>query len=254
MRVHSIQLDLAWHDRAANHAMAHRAIEALRPDAGDLVVLPEMFSVGFTMEVDTVANGAESTDAFLSQLARDFSVHVVGGNVRKPDDRGRNEALVFAPSGHLIVRFEKLHPFSFANEHNHYRGGEGVRVFQWGGMTVSPLICYDLRFPEAFRLATKQGAEMLVVIANWPTARVEHWLALLTARAIENQAYVVACNRVGSDPNVPSYPGRSIVIDPRGKIIADAGDTVGVASAEVDVAGLRDYRTQFPALNDIRYI
>ncbi len=254
MRVHAIQLDLVWQDRPANHALARGAVEALRPDRGDLVVLPEMFAVGFTMNVDAVAGGAAETDAFVSQLARDFGVHVIAGNVRKPDDRGRNEALVYAPSGHLIVRFEKLHPFTFATEHQHYKGGDGVRLFQWNGATVSPLICYDLRFPEAFRLATKQGAEVLVVIANWPSARVEHWVALLIARAIENQAYVVGCNRVGSDPNVPGYPGRSVVIDPRGNTIADAGAVTGVASAEIDLVGLREYRKAFPALNDIRFI
>src|SRR5690606_6307419 len=118
---------------------------------------------------------------------------------------------------------------------------------------VSPLICYDLRFPEAFRLATKQGAEMFVVIANWPTARVEHWLTLLKARAIENQAYVIGCNRVGRDPKVV-YPGRSVIIDPRGNVLADAGGDPGVISSSIDAAALREYRKTFPALNDIRFI
>jgi predicted amidohydrolase len=116
---------------------------------------------------------------------------------------------------------------------------------------VSPFICYDLRFPEIFRISTRGGAEILVVIANWPQAREMHWLALLRARAIENQCYVAGVNRVGRDPNV-EYSGRSVIIDPRGEIMADAGNKQLIISTEFDLSALRDYRRQFPALTDIR--
>jgi len=248
-----LQLDLVWHDRSANHAKARQMLLHNPPEKGDLVVLPEAFPVGFSMKVDEIADRDDSTGRFFCQIAKEFGVTVVGGNMIKPDDRGRNLAIVASPDGNVIGKYEKLHPFSFSGEHNHYRGGDHLTHFQWNGATVSPLICYDLRFPEAFRIATRGGAEIFIVIANWPASRVHHWVTLLAARAIENQAYVIACNRVGSDPAI-AYPGRSMVIDPRGQVIADAGDTEGVLKAAIDLEALRDYRKQFPALQDMRFV
>ncbi|MBC7783123.1 MAG: carbon-nitrogen family hydrolase, partial [Burkholderiales bacterium] len=141
----------------------------------------------------------------------------------------------------------------FANEHQKFRGGDRVATFQWDGAVIAPLICYDLRFPEVFRIATRAGTEIFVVIANWPTARVHHWTTLLAARAIENQAYAIGCNRCGADPNV-AYPGRSVVFDPRGQLIGDAGGAEGVLRVDIDVESLRQYRREFPALNDMRFV
>jgi len=117
---------------------------------------------------------------------------------------------------------------------------------------VAPFICYDLRFPELFRMAVRQGAQLYVVIANWPASRVHHWVTLLQARAIENQAYVVGVNRCGSDPKV-AYAGRSLVVSPRGVILADAGGGERVLSAELDLAALQAYRAEFPVLQDMRW-
>jgi predicted amidohydrolase len=252
MRVHIVQTDTVWHDRAANHAKAAALIEAAQPSPGDLVVLPEMFAVGFTMDVASAADGADETEHFLGDLARRYRVTVVGGNVIHPDAHGRNVAEIFA-ADHKLARYAKIHPFGYAGETRHYAGGEGVALFPLGDFTASAFVCYDLRFPEVFRAATLGGAEVLVVIANWPAARAAHWAALLTARAIENQAYVIGCNRVGSDPNVP-YAGGSVVIDPRGKIVADGGDAEGVVTATLDRAALCDYRAHFPALADARFV
>ena len=118
-------------------------------------------------------------------------------------------------------------------------------------MALAPLVCYDLRFPEAFRRATVAGANLLLVIANWPTPRLAHWTQLLIARAIENQAYVVGVNRCGADPQVP-YPGGSVVIDPRGQIITQLDSKPGVLRADLKLAELLEYRQAFPALADIR--
>ncbi|HKG80277.1 MAG TPA: nitrilase-related carbon-nitrogen hydrolase, partial [Pyrinomonadaceae bacterium] len=118
--------------------------------------------------------------------------------------------------------------------------------------TVSPFICYDLRFPEIFRAAVFQGAQLFVVIANWPASRVRHWITLLKARAIENQAYVMGVNRCGNDPKL-SYSGHSMIIDPRGEVLADASEVEGVISAEIDAEALAQYRREFPFLNDIHH-
>ena len=177
---------------------------------------------------------------------------VVGGVVgRAPDGRGRNQAAVYSPDGTRLALYEKLHPFRFAGETNHYSGGERMVVFPLGDWRVAPLVCYDLRFPEVFRRATVAGANLLLVIANWPTPRLSHWTQLLIARAIENQAYVVGVNRCGEDPKVP-YPGGSLVIDPRGQIVAQLDSAAGLLRAELNLAELREYRAAFPALADIR--
>lgn len=248
-----LQLDLVWHDRSANHAKARQMLLAHKPQPGDLVVLPEAFPVGFSMQIDEIADREGATDAFVRDLAREFGVWVIAGNMIKPDDRGRNVALVASPKGEIVGRYAKCHAFTPAGEHAKYGVGDDVLVVDLDGVKVAPMICYDLRFPELFRVAARRGAEVLVVIANWPTPRVHHWTSLLVARAIENQAIVVGCNRCGADPHVP-YPGRSLIIDPRGQILADAGDTERAIVAPIDIAALRQYREQFPALRDMRFV
>jgi len=126
--------------------------------------------------------------------------------------------------------------------------------FEWSGCRVAPTVCYDLRFPELFRRAVARSGravELLAVIANWPVARIEHWSALLRARAIENQAYVAGCNRIGTDPAL-TYNGHSQIIDPSGKVVADAGGKGTVIRAELDLANLREYRRKLPFLADMR--
>lgn len=144
-----------------------------------------------------------------------------------------------------------MFPFSLGGEDQYYEKGENVVFFEFGGFVISPLICYDLRFPEPFRIATKRGAELMTVIAQWPSRRTQHWIDLLKARAIENQAYIIGVNRCGSDPAL-EYDGRSIVVDPHGNIIADAGENEGIAEADLDQHIVKQWRMDFPALRDIR--
>jgi predicted amidohydrolase len=149
----------------------------------------------------------------------------------------------------LLVRYAKRQPFSLGNELSVHAAGRQAKVFDWVGLRVGPLVCYDLRFPEVAREAVALGAEMLVCIASWPVARVEHWVTLLRARAIENQAWVVGVNRCGKDPHF-TYPGRSVVVDPQGVVVADAADREGVLSVDCDAEVVRGWRGAFPALRD----
>jgi len=130
-----------------------------------------------------------------------------------------------------------------------HTAGKDVTVIEWQGLKIATLICYDLRFPELARAAVKAGAELLVFIAAWPIKRVQHWITLLQARAIENLAFVIGVNQCGTDPSL-TYPGRSLVIDPHGIIIADAGEHENVLSAELEPAMMHAWRSQFPALHD----
>lgn len=253
MKIYCCQLDIAWENKAANHAKALALLETAMPEAGSLVLWSEMFATGFSMNVSGIAEGSERvTEMFLAAVAAKYNIYTLGGVVTTGGDgRGRNEAVVFDPQGQLITRYCKLHPFSYGGETRHYMSGEAATSFQWHDFTAAPFICYDLRFPEIFRSAVRQGAQLFTIIANWPQAREAHWITLLQARAIENQAYVAGVNRCGHDPKL-AYGGRSLIIDPRGQIIADAGGAETVISADVDLAMLLSYRQEFPALADMR--
>lgn len=251
MRLTAVQLDIAWEDRAANVDRVQKLLDASPPGAGGLLVLPEMFATGFSMNVDVVREPVPSgVESALCALARKYDVAVVGGVVGASDRGGiRNEAVAFAPHGAALARYAKQQPFTPAGERERFQAGDRSVVFEWGGIKVAPFVCYDLRFPELFRDAVDLGAELLVVIANWPSKRVSHWETLLRARAIENQAFVLGVNRCGNDPQF-QYPGRTIVVDPQGEILADAGSKEGVLHADIDRSILLSWREQFPALKD----
>lgn len=253
MQIIGCQLDIVWEDKPANHRRVRALLERDAPSAGTLVVLPEMFSTGFNMKVHRVDEGEERpSERFMAQLAEELGIYVQGGVVnRATDRRGLNQSVTFAPDGSEIARYTKLHPFSFAKEDRYYAGGESIIIFPWQEVVVAPFICYDLRFPEVFRSAARRKATLFTVIANWPAARENHWVTLLQARAIENQAYVLGVNRCGDDPWL-TYSGRSLIVDPRGAIIADAGNAEGLISATIDLEDLAIYRRTFPALQDIR--
>lgn len=253
MHVIGCQLDIAWHDKPANHAKVRTLLERAHPPRDALVVLPEMFATGFSMNVAAIADDqSRETTTFLSSLAKEFQIHVLAGIVTSaPAGKGRNEAVAFDSGGREIGRYCKMHPFTFGGEREHYAAGDAPVLFQCGEFLVAPFVCYDLRFPEAFRAAVRQGAQLFVVIANWPAPRAEHWTTLLRARAIENQACVVGVNRCGRDPE-NQYAGGSLIVGPRGEVLAEAGDSEGTVSAELDLPALLAYRREFPALSDIR--
>ena len=253
MQIIACQYDIAWEDKAANHHRIRSLLAGATIEPGALVVLPEMCTTGFSMHVDAIAEPDDGpTHTLLAELAQQHRAYVVGGVVtRAADGRGLNDAVAYAPDGALLCRYSKMHPFSFAGETEHYQGGTDVALFTWGDFQVAPLICYDLRFPEVFRRAVRRGAELFLVIANWPQPRESHWTALLPARAIENQAFLVGLNRVGSDPHV-RYSGRSVILDPRGATIAAAGDQQHLLAADVEKGSLVEYRKKFPALADVR--
>ena len=252
MKIVCCQLDIVWENKPANHDKVCALLDAAKAPADSLVILPEMFSTGFSMNVAGIREGMPpETESFLAATARRYRVFMLGGVVNAgADGRGRNETVVFAPDGNLISRYCKIHPFSFGGEAQHYAAGTDIETFQCQGFVVAPFICYDLRFPEIFRAAVRRGANLFIVIASWPTKRVGHWITLLQARAIENQAYVIGVNRVGHDPKLP-YPGRSLIVDPRGEIIADAGIEEIAMTGEVDLKKVIEWRHEFPALQDI---
>jgi omega-amidase len=257
MKVYCCQLDIAWENKEENYRKVRSLVEEARPEAGSMVVLPEMFSTGFSMNVPVIAEiaegGAGGGEKFARDVATEYGVTVVAGLVtRGPDGKGLNEAVVISPRGEMLARYAKIHPFSLGGELENYSRGKKIQGFQWNGIKVVPFICYDLRFPEVFRSAVRGGAEMFVVIANWPNKREQHWVTLLQARAIENLAYVVGVNRAGEDPKLV-YPGRTMIVDPHGNVLADAGLEEGMISATIEADVVRGWRKDFPALQDIHW-
>jgi omega-amidase len=248
-----VQLDIAWEDPAKNYAKVRELLRASPPRAGAMVILPEMFATGFSMNVATVAEREpRPTERSLAELAREHGVYVMGGLASRIDERCvRNECVVFDAAGSIVARYGKLHPFTLGRESSCFTKGDTVTMFAWPGFVVAPFVCYDLRFPEIWRHAVRRGATLMTDIANWPHARIHHWTALLTARAIENQCYVIGVNRAGRDPTL-RYPGKSIVIDPSGKVLAEAGEGEQVLTAEIEPAVVEEYRRKLPFLTDIR--
>ena len=269
MIVIGLQMDIAWEDPAKNYRkveeMAQAAMEALDssstssgpddPKGSDLdprlLVLPEMFATGFSMDGEKVSGFADETRGFLSDLASRLSAFVLGGYAEPADPLPANACSIFAPTGQEVLHFRKLHPFSLAKEGKHYVGGETLETVELGGVRVTPLICYDLRFPEPFRPAAID-TDLFCVIANWPDKRREAWSALLRARAIENQAFVLGVNRVGMAGN-HSHAGDSVLVDPMGEVTAEV-DAYGeaVVWGQVDPKEVTRVRRHLSFLKDRR--
>lgn len=193
----------------------------------DILVLPEMWTTGYTLSVleDLAEDGGRDTVPFLKELAERFKVNIIGGSVaNKKNDGIYNSSYVVNRMGEVIYEYDKIHLVPMLDEHLYLKGGkEKARVFELDGIKMGLIICYDLRFPELSRELALKGAEVLHVVAEWPTARLEHWCALQKARAIENQMFVVSCNRVGCHDNV-EFAGMSMIIDPWGNVLSIGSD------------------------------
>jgi predicted amidohydrolase len=249
MRVSGIQHDIAWEDAEATHAaLAPRIAEAV-DDGTDLVVLTEMFATGFSMEPERMAQDpGGASEQFLCEQASQHRV-VVAGSIAQwgPDGRAQNVCILAGPDG-VLARYAKIHPFSYGGEDLHDAPGNEVVTVEVAGARVTPLICYDLRFAPEFWNAAAE-TDCYLVVANWPSARAAHWSALLVARAIENQAYVVGVNRVGEGGGI-RYGGGSAVIDPWGVTLDHLADRPGTVTGTVDPAEVTRIRTRYPFLAD----
>ncbi len=250
MRVALVQFDIAWEDVAENH---RRVAERLRKAAGEgakLALLPEMFPTGFSMDSSRIAQPPGGpTETFLREQAAERCLWIIGSIPEAGEPAPRNTALVVSPDGD-VVRYAKIHPFTYAGEHRHYAAGDRVLTVAIDGVRVTPFVCYDLRFPEPFRFAAKE-TDLFAVVANWPDARREHWRTLLRARAIENLAYVAGVNRVGEGGKL-RYAGDSALVDPWGETIVEGDASDRVLIGDVDPAKVAEARRKFPVLNDVR--
>lgn len=257
MIVAGLQIDTAWEDPPENLRRADLLAERAAGAGARLVALPEMFATGFSMAADRIAFHADGIRAGLADIALRHGTWVMGGYAENVDNtnsptspRPRNACSLFDPAGIERLRYHKIHPFSHAGEHEHYSGGSALPTADVEGLRVTPLICYDLRFPEPFRAAADR-TDLFVVIANWPVARREAWRTLLLARAIENQAFVLGVNRVGEGDGL-LYGGDSALIDPLGATLAGVAELPGVLVGEASAEAVAMARARFGFLADRR--
>lgn len=243
-----VQADLAWEDPAANREALGRRLADVPPGA-DLVVLPEMFSTGFTMEGARVAEAMDGpTPAWMRLQAQHLGAVLAGSAVIRTKKGLFNRFLWVPPEGPVGI-YDKRHLFRMAGEHQVYRAGRRPFTAVLKGWRIRPVICYDLRFPIWCR-SVGAGYDLLLVVANWPAARREHWQALLVARAIENQAWVVAVNRVGRDGRGLEYSGDSLVVDPWGTIRYRRTGDAAADRVQLSRAALEECRSTFEFWKD----
>jgi omega-amidase len=246
----ALQLDIAWHDPAANRSRVETMLRGRRLPPGSFVLLPELFDVGFSTDLGAILPSDASRWA--ATLARELAIHLQFGFPElAPDGFGRNCMAIARPDGTLSPTYAKVHPFGYGRETESFRGGDRLVLVPCGEFLVMPAVCYDLRFPELFRHATLAGANLISIGASWPEPRAAAWRALSIARAIENQSFVVACNRVGTDPNA-RYSGGSLVVSPEGEVLAEGDASESIVEARCDVARCDAWRARFPALRDAR--
>tara|TARA_R110000823_G_scaffold210224_3_gene340414 strand:- start:19646 stop:20422 length:777 start_codon:yes stop_codon:yes gene_type:complete len=241
-----VQCELAWERPEDNRAGFSAIIDRLE-GAADLIVLPEMFTTGFTM--NALANAEEpggATEQWLSDMARKLDCAVTGSIAVRVGNRVFNRMLFATPD--TLTHYDKRHLFRMGGEHKRYAAGEQRKIVAWRGWRINLQVCYDLRFPVFSR--NRDDYDLLLYVANWPAARRAHWRSLLIARAIENQAYVVGVNRIGSDANGLDYSGDSLVIAADGKLLWDAQNAESAARVTLDGALLEAYRADFPCQLD----
>ena len=253
MKIYALQFDSKWKDKESNFALVYSLLSEQQVPENSLIILPEMFATGFCLDPDlTTANETEKIECFLSELAQQMKSWVIGG-MTHPSQEARkafNTAVTFNPQGKKISIYKKIHPITVLSEDKVHLPGNIVGSFAVNSFTVTPAICYDLRFPELFRSALHFGSDLFVVLGCWPQNRIEHWVTLLRARAIENQAFVIGVNRIGKDQGL-EYGGRTMVITPKGEILSDGGTVEGVVEAEIKSSSAKQWRKEFPAIKEI---
>jgi predicted amidohydrolase len=251
MKVAAVQHDIVWQDPAATRKLVEPMIAAAAAGGARLICLTEMYATGVSMHPERIAEDEGGpNEQFLLDQARQHRAWLIASVAQwGTDGRARNNAVVAGPDG-SVARYAKIHPFGYAGEDEHYAAGTEFLTVAVDGLRVSVFVCYDLRFADEFWVRAPE-TDLYVVPANWPQPRHEHWRALLRARAIENQAYVVGVNRVGTVKGL-YYSGDSAIVDPLGRVLAEASVGPGVLVADVEAGEVDRVRTELPFLADRR--
>lgn len=256
LRVSILQTDIVWENKQDNLRRLREKLETLR-GAAEIVVLPETFSTGFSMNTDNLAEPITGrTIMTLRQWAAEYQLAIVGSYIACEADSATgqhpsyyNRAFFLTPEGDAHY-YNKHHLFRMGHETEHFTAGSGRPVISYRGWNILLLVCYDLRFP-VWSCNVNNEYDLLIYVANWPVPRRKVWDILLQARALENISYVCGVNRVGTDGNQQSYNGGSVIYSPKGELLASLPDNEeGTATANIELSALREFRKKFPAWKD----
>lgn len=243
-----VQAQIQWKDPAENRRHLQSLVERNLSDDTNLIVFPETFTTGFLGDSDLPNEDMTGpTVEWMKSLAASSGSAIAGSAVIVEDEQRFNRMLLVEPDGNLAT-YDKRHLFAFGGEQKRYTAGETRQVIPYRGWRICLQICYDLRFPVWCR--NRSDYDLMLLVANWPSRRVHHWVSLLEARAIENQAWVIGLNRVGKDGNGLEYPGRSVVFDPQGAIVADLGGSECAQRVTLDLDLVSQTRNDFPFQSD----
>ena len=249
IRISIIQTDIVWENKQENLRLLHEKLQSLRGTT-EIVVLPEMFSTGFSMNSGTLAESITGvTISTLKKWSAEYQIAITGSFIALEESNYYNRAFFLTPEGDEYY-YDKRHLFRMGNEIEHFSAGNQKRIVSYRGWNICLLICYDLRFPVWSR-NIKNEYDLLIYVANWPTSRRLAWDVLLRARALENQCYVCGVNRIGTDGNQVKYNGGSIVYSAKGKELASIpNEKEGIATIEIDLPSLHSFREKFPVWKD----
>ncbi|MCP8615817.1 carbon-nitrogen family hydrolase [Salirhabdus salicampi] len=252
LSVSLLQMDIVFGKPEENRKKVQDFVKQAMRDKPDVIVLPELWDTGYDLtrlqDIGDV-DGKEGM-ALLSSLAKQYNVNIVGGSIAKRTDEGTtNTTFVFDRQGNNVGEYSKVHLFRLMDEEKYLVPGESTGFFHIDEVSCANFICYDIRFPEWVRLHAAKGAHVLFVTAEWPKPRVEHWRSLLISRAIENQSYVIACNRVGHDPN-NEFGGHSMIISPWGEIVVEGDTSETILNGTIDVQDVEHVRKTIPIFED----
>lgn len=252
MKIALTQMNIFWEDPARNREVCRRLTKNAKEQGCDWIVFPELTLTGFTMRPEEFGEAIYEDDAptcqFFRSLSMQYSISIAYGAIASDNGRYYNQLILLEPAETLMM-YSKLHPFSYGEEARHYTGGDQIAVCRQADILLSGFICYDLRFPEIFQIASKD-AVIIFVIANWPEERISHWYSLLQARAIENQCFIMGVNRTGQGGGL-SYPPSSVAFNPYGERITTESNEE-LLYADIDPALADQYRREFPVRSDRR--
>ena len=253
MKVSICQFAPTWENTKSSIASIDSLITSMPADS-DLLIFPEMTLTGFTMKSSEYAEELDGISTmYFIKLAEKLKINIIAGIIERDNDKIFNSAVHFDRTGIISLRYRKIHPFSMANEEKYYNSSTMIESTKIDGVLTGLSVCYDLRFPELYRIYSKTGTKLLINIANWPVPRIYHWEQLLKARAIENLSCVIGVNRVGADP-YNEYNGASYMFDSMGNELLSCGYEEGLYSAEIDFDEVDKTREKFNFLDDIKLL
>ena len=250
MKIAIAQVDIQWENSHENMRKIEELINQASKKSVDLILFPEMALTGFTMDIDKLMQPEAQIINWIEQVAINNKINIGLGFAAPIDDKGVNRYAIISKEGDKLANYTKLHPFSYGKEDINYYKGIDIVNCKINEFDVTPFICYDLRFPEIFQIASKES-RLIIVAANWPKSREDHWIALLRARAIENQCYIIGINRVGEGDGI-EYNGASLFIDPNGDILNEISHNEELIIRDIDINEVKRIREIFDIRKDRR--